>query len=572
MSGNGAVWRCLRPYGWLCLGAAALVVAEANCELLLPTLMSTIIDVGVRQGDLALILRTGGQMALAALAGIVCVLCRNLCSGTASQRFGADLRRELYAKLLRLSEAGADRMGEGGLVTRVLSDSEQLSKSVNSALRIGIKTPVLCLGSIVYALRLDPRSSVVAAVVVTAVVALIAGYMHLSGQRFQRVRAAMDRINTAVQEYLQGVRLVKALGLEEDQEGRFRQANEELVTSSVRLQLLSAWFAPLIALVVNLGILVMLGLAGQWSMEAGRISALVTYMTRLLTSLLTLVDVFKLLTRGNTAAVRIQEVLDLPEDQEPEEPAAANADGPVLECRGVSFTYPGSACPVLRQVSFTVNRGEMLAVVGPTGAGKSTLAGLCTRLHRPDTGDIRLFGTPLEALSSKELRRRTAVADGRGWLFSGTVRHDLSMAAPEAEEAVLRAALEDAQADGFTAAAGGLEAVLEQGGVNLSGGQRQRLLLAQALVRDSQLLILDDCTSALDAATERRVLEAVRRRGQTILFITQQLRWACRADRILVLERGQVLGLGRHEELLHACPVYREMWHIQSWEEGQDET
>lgn len=565
------VWRCLKPYGFLCLSAAVIVLAEANCELLLPALMSTVIDEGVRRGDLTLILRTGGQMALAALAGIACVLCRNLCSGTASQRFGAALRRELFAKLLRLSEAGADQLGDGALATRVLSDSDQLAKSVNSALRIGIKTPVLCLGSIFYALRLDPRASVAVAIVVALVLALIAGYMRLSGRRFQRVRAAMDRVNTAVQEFLKGIRLVKALGLEQEQDSRFRAANGALVESSIRLQLLSAWFAPLISLTVNLGVVVLLGLAGLWRIETGRVSALVTYMTRLLTSLMTLIDVFKLLIRANTAAARIQEVLELPEDRDPAHPAAPEAEGPALEFCGVGFTYPGGGRPVLQDVSFAVNRGEMLAVVGPTGAGKSTLACLCTRLYEPEAGRVLLCGKPLNTLSMEDIRRQTAVAGGQGWLFSGTVRRNLAMAAPEAAESALWSALRDARAEEFVSAAGGLDAVMDQGGVNLSGGQRQRLILAQALVRDSEVLILDDCTSALDAPTERQVLEAVQRRSRTVIFITQRLRCARRADRILVLENGRMLGLDRHDGLLRTCPVYREMWNAQAWEEEKDE-
>lgn len=571
MKSAALVWRYLKPSGWLCLGAAVLVLAEANCELLLPALMSTVIGKGVRENDLALILHTGVQMALAALAGILCVLGRNLCSGTASQRFGAALRRALFAKLPRLSEAGADRLGDGGLVTRVLSDSDQLAKSVNSALCIGIKTPLMCLGSVFYALRLDGRASVVVALVVVLVLALIVGYMRLSSHRFQRVCTAMDQMNTAVQEFLRGIRLVKALGLEGDQGERFQAANGELVESSIRLQILPAWFSPLITLAVHLGLVVLLGLAGLWGIETGKVSALVAYMTRLLGSLMTLIDVFKLLIRANTAAVRVQEVLDLPEDQEPEHPAAAGTEGPALEFRGVGFAYPGSARPILQDISFRVERGEMLAVVGPTGSGKSTLASLCARLYEPGAGKILLHGTPLHSLSLEDIRRRVAMAGGRGWLFSGTVRKNLSMAAPEAGEEDLWSALEDAQASAFVSRAGGLDAPVEQGGVNFSGGQRQRLLLAQVFLRNSEVLILDGYTSALDPPTEGRVLEAVQRRGQTVVLITQRLRCARQAGRILVLENGRMLGLGRHGELLRSCPVYREMWRAQSWEEESDE-
>lgn len=567
------IWRYLRPYGWMCLAASVIVLVEANCELLLPAMMSTVIDEGVRRGDLELILRTGGRMALAALVGILCVLARNLCSGTASQRFGADVRRGLFEKLLHLSEAGADQVGGGTLATRVMGDSDQLAKSVNSALRIGIKTPVLCVGSVVYALRLDTRLSVVMSIVVLAVLALIIWYMRLSGRRFQRVRAAMDRVNTTVQEFLQGIRLVKAFGLEETQDVRFQRANGELAQSGIQLQLLSAWFAPLITLTVNLGIVVLLGLAGLWDAEAGKVSALVTYMTRLLTSLMTLVDVFKLLIRADTAAARIEEVLELPEERDPPCPEAPGGEGPVLEFRRVGFSYPGGGGgTALQNVTFTVDRGEVLAVVGPTGAGKSTLAWLCARLYDPDKGQVLLHGVALTNLSFSDIRSRVAVAGGQGHLFSGTIGKNLAMAAPGAGEETLWAALRDAQASRFVESAGGLGAAIEEGGVNLSGGQRQRLMLSQALARNSELLILDDCTSALDTATERRVLEAVwRRREQAVILITQRLRWASRADRVLVLENGRMLGLGRHGDLLENCPVYREMWRSRETEGESDE-
>ena len=569
------IWRYLRPYRWLCLAAVGIVLLEANCELLLPSLMSELIDEGVRRGDLSRILQTSGAMAAAAAAGIACVLVRNLCSGTASQRFGGDLRRGLFEKLLRLSETGANQIGAGSLATRMMSDSDQLAKSVNSALRIGVKTPVLCLGSVIYALRLDAGLSTVVAVVVAAVLGLIIQYIRLSGQRFQQVRAGMDRVNTVVQEFLRGIRLIKALGREEAEGGRFQSASSALTGANIRLQTLSAWFAPLIALVVNLGIVGLLALAGLWQVEAGKVSGLVIYMTQLLTSLMTLIDVFKLSIRANTAALRIAEVLSLPEEEEPERPEALDGAEPVLEFRKVGFTYPGGkGAAALQDVSFTLRRGEVLAVIGPTGAGKSTLAWLCARLYDPGRGEIRLHGKALPGLSLGDIRSRVVLASQRGSLFSGTIRKNLEMAAPEAAEEQLRAALEDAQCTRFVSEAGGLDAPLEQGGVNLSGGQRQRLMLAQALARGGDALILDDCTSALDPATERRVLEAVgRRKDQAVLLITQRVRSLSLAHRILVLEDGRVLGLGTHSQLLEECPVYREMWATQALkEEAPDET
>ncbi|MGJ0801762.1 ABC transporter ATP-binding protein, partial [Flavonifractor plautii] len=309
--------------------------------------------------------------------------------------------------------------------------------------------------------------------------------------------------------------------------------------------------------------------------EAGTVSALVTYMTQMLTSLMTLIDVFKLLIRARTSVRRVEEVLALPEEGTLEGPEEAGVEEPVLELRHVTFAYPGgSGVPALQDISFTLRRGERLAVVGPTGAGKTTLAWLCARLYEPQKGELYLGGRPMSRLPLGRVRRQVVVAAQRSALFSGTIRENLSMGDRGAGEAQLCAALETAQAADFVAEAGGLDAVLVQGGVNLSGGQRQRLSLARALVRGGAVLVLDDCTSALDPATERRVLDGLERRpGQAVLHITQKVRAARTADRILVLEEGRQVGLGTHRSLLDTCPTYREIWASQApEEEGEDGT
>ena len=266
------IWLYLRRYRWYCLTALLFVLMEANCELLLPTLMARMIDEGVRSGQIDRILELGGWMAGAAIGGIVCVLVRNLCSGTASQRFGADLRRGLFAKCLHLTEGGVDQVGSGSLVTRMSSDCDQLAKSVNSALRIGIKAPVLCVGSVAYAMGLDAGLSWIVLAVVLAVTALITGYVVQSSRRFRRVRDAMDQVNATVQDFLRGIRLIRALGREESETRRFQVCSAELEEAGIHLQLLSAWFAPLVTLTVNLGTDAVLWAAGTWEVEVGTIS------------------------------------------------------------------------------------------------------------------------------------------------------------------------------------------------------------------------------------------------------------------------------------------------------------
>ena len=562
------VWRCLRRYRWYCLTALLFVLLEANCELLLPTLMARMIDEGVRTGELGRVLELGGWMAVAALAGILCVLVRNFCSGTASQRFGAELRRTLFAKCLRLTEGGVDQLGSGALVTRMSSDCDQLSRSVNSALRIGVKAPALCVGSVVYAMGLDMGLSWV----VLGVTALITAYLAESGRRFRRVREAMDRVNTTVEEFLRGIRLIRALGREEWENRRFQASNGELEESGIRLQLLSAWFAPLVTLTVNLGIAAVLWAAGCGGAEAGTVSALVTYMTQMLTSLMTLIDVFKLLIRGRTSVRRVEEVLALPEEGTLEGPEETGVEEPVLELRHVTFAYPGgSGVPALQDISFTLRRGERLAVVGPTGAGKTTLAWLCARLYEPQKGELYLGGRPMSRLPLVRVRRQVVVAAQRSALFSGTIRENLLWGDPNATEDQLWAACRAACADEFLERMpDGLDTDLGQGGVNVSGGQKQRLCIARAILKKPKVLILDDSTSAVDTATDAKIRQAFRQDlpGTTKLIVAQRVSTILDADLILVLDEGRLVGAGIHGELLETCPVYRAIADSQMQREG----
>ena len=567
------VWRCLRRYRWYCLTALLFVLLEANCELLLPTLMARMIDEGVRTGELGRVLELGGWMAVAALAGILCVLVRNFCSGTASQRFGAELRRTLFAKCLRLTEGGVDQLGSGALVTRMSSDCDQLSRSVNSALRIGVKAPALCVGSVVYAMGLDMGLSWIVLAVVLGVTALITAYLAESGRRFRRVREAMDRVNTTVEEFLRGIRLIRALGREEWENRRFQASNGELEESGIRLQLLSAWFAPLVTLTVNLGIAAVLWAAGCGGAEAGTVSALVTYMTQMLTSLMTLIDVFKLLIRARTSVRRVEEVLALPEEGTLEGPEETGVEEPVLELRHVTFAYPGgSGVPALQDISFTLRRGERLAVVGPTGAGKTTLAWLCARLYEPQKGELYLGGRPMSRLPLGRVRRQVVVAAQRSALFSGTIRENLLWGNPEATEEEMIQAAKDAQAYDFIMSfPDGFDTNMSQGGVNVSGGQKQRLCIARAMLRKPAVLILDDSTSAVDSATEAAIREsfATNLKDTTVIIIAQRISSVQYADEILILEDDHIAARGTHEELLATSPIYQEIY--QSQQEGVGE-
>ena len=556
------VWRCLRRYRWYCLTALLFVLLEANCELLLPTLMARMIDEGVRTGELGRVLELGGWMAVAALAGILCVLVRNFCSGTASQRFGAELRRTLFAKCLRLTEGGVDQLGSGALVTRMSSDCDQLSRSVNSALRIGVKAPALCVGSVVYAMGLDMGLSWIVLAVVLGVTALITAYLAESGRRFRRVREAMDRVNTTVEEFLRGIRLIRALGREEWENRRFQASNGELEESGIRLQLLSAWFAPLVTLTVNLGIAAVLWAAG---------SALVTYMTQMLTSLMTLIDVFKLLIRARTSVRRVEEVLALPEEGTLEGPEETGVEEPVLELRHVTFAYPGADEPILKDISFSAHPGEITAIIGGTGRGKSSILKLIPRLYDPLFGEILVDGVNIRQYRVDDLRSIIGYVPQKNVLFSGDIASNLNFGKEDGtEEDWARAAGIACAAEFIAKKQGGYHDPIAQGGSNLSGGQRQRMAIARALMKQPEIYVFDDSFSALDMKTDQTLRQNLKESiGEaTVILVAQRVSTIQDADRILVVDDGRIVGQGTHRELLRTCPLYREIAEIQLGKEA----
>ena len=565
------VWRCLRRYRWYCLTALLFVLLEANCELLLPTLMARMIDEGVRTGELGRVLELGGWMAVAALAGILCVLVRNFCSGTASQRFGAELRRTLFAKCLRLTEGGVDQLGSGALVTRMSSDCDQLSRSVNSALRIGVKAPALCVGSVVYAMGLDMGLSWIVLAVVLGVTALITAYLAESGRRFRRVREAMDRVNTTVEEFLRGIRLIRALGREEWENRRFQASNGELEESGIRLQLLSAWFAPLVTLTVNLGIAAVLWAAGCGGAEAGTVSALVTYMTQMLTSLMTLIDVFKLLIRARTSVRRVEEVLALPEEGTLEGPEETGVEEPVLELRHVTFAYPGADEPILKDISFSAHPGEVTAIIGGTGRGKSSILKLIPRLYDPLFGEILVDGVNIRRYRVDDLRSIIGYVPQKNILFSGDIASNLNFGKEDGREKDWARAAGIACAAEFIAKKqGGYHDPIAQGGSNLSGGQRQRMAIARALMKRPEIYVFDDSFSALDMKTDQTLRQNLKESmGEAaVILVAQRVSTILDADRILVVDDGRIVGQGTHAELLRTCPLYREIAEIQLGKEA----
>ncbi|MDR3601254.1 MAG: ABC transporter ATP-binding protein [Desulfosporosinus sp.] len=557
-------------YRFLFIVAISCVFFEAICDLLQPTIMARIIDEGVKSGQVATVIKLGLLMLVITAVGACFAATRNILSSKVSQNFGADLRYDVFTKIIGFSEISADKIESGSLITRMTNDTSQVIQFVNSMMRIFFKAPITCLGSMILAFILSPQLSIILFLVVAIVAAFIVISMKMSYIRFSRVQYAIDKVNTVVQEYLMGIRLVKAFGRYEDEKGKFDGANTDLANKSVSSQLVIAYFSPLMSLTVSLGIALILYIGsilfGRGDIEVGKIAAFINYMAQILASLIMITNVFNTFVRTKASTERLNEVLNSEADFKGSGQTVKYDHGE-LAFDDVTFAYPnGSGIATLKNLTFQVTRGETLAVIGPTGSGKSTLAWLCLRFYDVEKGTISLNGTNVKTLDCNTLRDNISLAPQKSMLFTGTVFENIAWGNPHVSKEEIIAAAQAAQADEFIQTIPDqYESIIGQSGVNLSGGQKQRVSIARALVKQAPILILDDCTSALDAVTEAKVrhsLKTVSAR-KTIIMITQRIGTAMFADKILVLDNGVSVGFGNHQELLHACKTYREMFDSQ---------
>jgi len=562
--------RYYKKYGVMFITAVICVLFEAFCDLMQPTIMADIIDNGVKNGQIPVILHYGILMLLITLFGAVFATARNILSSKVSQRFGADLRFDLFQKIMHFSESGSDHIESGSLITRVTNDTSQITQFVNGMMRIFIKAPVTCIGSIILAVMLSPRLSIILFAVVFVVFVLILISMRLSYSRFARVQAAVDKVNTVVQEYLLGVRLVKAFGRYDEEEKKFEKVNQDVAEKSISSQMIIVLFSPLMSLTVCLGIAGTLFFgsilfnAGQ--VDVGRVAAYINYMAQILSSLIMITNIFNTFVRTKASNERIMQVLNGEQDYQGTQREFKNRTGR-LSFQNVTFAYPnGSGTPAIKNLSFQLNPGETLAVIGPTGSGKSTLSWLCMHFYEADEGTIFYNETNINSLDCNLLRENIALAPQKSMLFSGTVYDNIALGKSDATEQEIINASVIAQADDFVRKMpDGYNSTLGQGGVNISGGQKQRISIARALVRSSPILILDDCTSALDAVTEAKVRLGLKTAGdgKSVILITQKIGTAMTADKILVLDNGEKVGFGSHRELLKTCMTYREIYESQ---------
>jgi ATP-binding cassette subfamily B protein len=561
----------LKPYRRDAILAPLLMVLEVAMDLMQPLMMKRIIDVGIATGGTAVVLRSGALMVVFALLGAVGGVGCTVFAVRAAMRYGADLRAALYSKIQTLSFGNLDRLGTGHLVTRLTNDVTQVQDAVLMALRILVRAPLLAVGSLIMAIVVSPRLTPLLLVLVPAVIVILIVVIRRSWPLFFEVQQSLDRLNTTTQENLAGVRVVKAFVRGDHEQIRFGRANEALRMNSVRAMQFSAVVGPLMMLILNFGIAGAVWFGGvqvdRGTMTVGEIVAFVNYLRPLMFSLMGVSMLMVQISRAMASAGRITEVFDTESDVRNAPEAAPRPLAPgTVAFENVSFAYDNGE-PVLKNVSFTVERGQTVAILGATGSGKSSLVSLIPRFYDVTEGRVTVGGVDVRDLSQEALRERIGVAMQEAVLFSGTIAENIRHGRLSATDEELRDAAMAAQADEFIRAIPeGYAAALGQRGVNLSGGQKQRMAIARALARRPEILILDDSTSAVDVETEARIqaaLDAWLAEGGTRIVVAQRISTVLHADKILLLDEGRVVAEGTHAELLRTSPIYREIYESQ---------
>lgn len=558
--------RYLKPYWWAALLAPLTMVLEVMMDLQMPTMMSQIVDVGIANGDNAYILSMGIRMLLYALLGAVGGFASAVFGTIASANYANDLRRDVFHHVQRFTFQNLDTFKTGSLITRLTNDVTQMQNMIGTILRMLVRSPLLCIGGIVMAIALNRQMAVIFIAAIPILIVAIALILRRGFPLFRKAQESMDKVNTVMQENLTGVRVVKAFVRADFEKGRFDGANVGLREINQKAMRNMSLLFPILNLTMNLSVIAVLWLGGELidtgGMEIGKLMAFINYLTQILMSLMMSAFTLMGVSRAKASADRINAVLgETPEIDDPANPVPISGVRGAVSFEHVTARYAGQGGePVLQDVSFSVEPGETLAILGATGAGKTTLISLIPRLYDPTAGEVKLDGVNVRDYRLEDLRSAVSVVLQQSVLFSGSVEENLRWgdegAAMDALADAARAAqaydFVDAMPEGFTTQIG-------RAGVNLSGGQKQRLSIARSLVRRPKVLILDDATSAVDMSTEAMIQEALRAQRCTVIIIAQRISSVMDADRILVLEDGKVSAIGSHEELLKSSGLYREI-------------
>jgi len=557
----------MRPYARAVTLVAVLLLVQSVANLYLPNLNANIINNGVIKGDINYIWRTGGIMlGISVGLGVISIVAVYWASRV-SMGVGRDLRGALFEKVQLFSARDMNRFGTATLITRNTNDVQQLQLFLQMALTILVIAPIMGIGGVIMALYEDVSLSLVLVVVVPLMAVVVVVMLSLAVPLFQSMQVKIDRINRVLREQITGIRVIRAFVRTRQERQRFEMANADLTSTALRVNRIFVFAMPALMVIMNLSSVAVLWFGGHLidsgAMPIGNLTAFLSYILQILLAVMMGVMVFILVPRAVASAARIQEVLSTePSISDPADPILPRFSRGVVEFHDATFGYPGGERPVLRGVSFVLQPGQTTAIIGGTGAGKTTLLNLIPRFFDVTSGAVVVDGVDVREQALEALWNRIGLVPQRAYLFGGTVADNLRFGREEATETELWHALEVAQAQDFVESMPGrLDAAIDQGGSNVSGGQRQRLAIARAIVKRPAVYLFDDCFSALDAATDNRLRGALRAEttASTVVIVAQRVSTIMYAERIIVLEDGQVVGIGRHDELIAGCIQYREI-------------
>jgi ATP-binding cassette subfamily B multidrug efflux pump len=557
----------LQPFRRVLLVIVALQLVQTIAALFLPSLNADIIDRGIAAGNTGYIVSTGGIMLAVTLLQISCSLAAVYFGARTAMSFGRDVRAAIFHQVGSFSAREVNSFGAPSLITRNTNDVQQVQMLVLMTCTLMVTAPIMCVGGIIMAVRQNLTLSWLLAVSVPVLIVSIGLIISRMIGQFRLMQKRIDAINRVLREQISGIRVVRAFVREAYETKRFATANADVTATALRVGQLQSLMFPTVMLIVNVSSVAVLWFGGHLiddgRMQVGSLTAYLTYLMLILMSVMMATFMAILVPRAAVCAERICEVLDTESSVLPPVQATTSLSGRgELQLRGVSFSYPGAADPVLRDISFTARSGQRTAIIGSTGSGKSTLIGLIPRLFDATAGAVLVDGQDVRSLDPDVLCTLIGLVPQRAYLFTGTVASNLRYGNPSATDAELWQALEVAQAADFVRAMpDGLESAVTQGGTNVSGGQRQRLAIARALVRKPEIYLFDDSFSALDLGTDARLRAALRpvTEQASVLIVAQRVSTIMDADQIIVLEDGQIVGIGRHEELLTGCPTYAEI-------------